>query len=485
MLRDAGKDRRQKAEDIIMETAVSSGERMMIPMKKNDEVELEITDITDEGFGVGRVRDGSGTGGYVVFVPGAAPGDVAAVRILKAGRSFGYGRVTSLLRASDLRTDPACPVFGRCGGCALRHITYEAELQLKKKWIADSLRRCGGTDAGDFPIYSAGPERYRNKAEYPAGTGPDGRLFFGLYAPRSHRTVDVGDCLLEPEFYGDIAAAAAGFCNRRGLTAYADGTGGTVRHLYIRDARATGEVSVSLIVSSPSLPFADEFADAVTAVCPQAVSVSCIVNDRPGNVILGDRLTVIRGRDTLTDVLCGVEFRISPMSFYQVNHDGAELLYRTAGDFAEAKAGDTVLDLYCGAGTVGLCVAPPGTRLIGVDIVPESIENARENAALAHRTDAEFFCADAGSAAMRLAGEGIRPDTVIVDPPRRGCGEEVFEAAKAMSPEKIVMISCNHVTCARDISRFAEIGYSVRRLAAVDMFPRTAHVETVVLMTRV
>lgn len=444
--------------------------------KKNDMIRLRITDITSEGAGVGRTEDG-----YVVFVPMTAPGDECEVKILKAGKSWAYGRAESFVTQALSRTDPVCPVFAKCGGCALRHITYEEELNIKKSWVADSFRKIGGFDADGIRIYSAGqPDRYRNKAEYPAGTDADGRLRFGMYAPRSHRVIPCADCLLTPAFYGDIVRAVEDWCAKTGLSAYEDGEGrGIVRHLYIRDARATGEVSVSLIVKARSLPDEAGFVSAVRAACPSAASVSIIPNMKAGNEILGDSCRILWGKDTITDVLCGLKFEISPLSFYQVNRDGAELLYTRAREATALTGDETLLDLYCGAGTIGLSFSDRIRKLYGVEIIPEAIENAKKNAARNGVANAEFFCGDAGDAAVRLADAGVRPDVVVVDPPRKGCSDAVFDAVAAMRPQKITMISCNHATGARDAARFRALGYELRELFAVDLFPRTAHVECV------
>jgi len=466
-------------------------------LKKNDIIKLKIDDVTSEGYGVGRAEDG-----MAVFVPMTAPGDLAEVLLLKVGKSLAFGKATKLLAPSPARCAGGadagsgiapydCAAFGRCGGCALRHISYDEEKKIKASWVRENFRRIGGFPLEDDAVdifTTNSPDRYRNKALYPAGTTPDGKLHFGLYASRSHRVVACKDCLLEPEFYGNIVEAAAKYCNEAGLTAYEDGTrpGGIVRHLYIRDARATGEVSVSLIVFGDKIPSPDRFADAVCEACPGVVSVSLIVNKKPGNEILGDKVILLRGKDTITDELCGLRFEISPLSFYQVNRDGAELLYTLAANGSKLTPDSVLFDLYCGAGTIGLSFAKlcGAKSLYGVEIIPAAVENAKKNAASNGFENATFFCGDAGEAAVRLAGEGVRPDIVVVDPPRKGCGPDVFRAVEQMMPARITMISCNSATGARDARLFADLGYSIDRIFAVDMFPRTAHVETVVFLSR-
>ena len=446
--------------------------------KKNEKTEIKITDITPEGAGVGRTEDG-----YVLFVPGTAPGDLCECTVLKAGKSFGYAKCEAVLSASPDRRDPRCPVFGKCGGCALRHLSYEAELTLKAGWIKESFCRIGGFDIRDVEVLSTGePDRYRNKAEYPAGTDREGKLFFGLYAPRSHRVVASPDCLLVPAFHRDIIRAAGLWCNSRGLSAYDDGRGGPVRHLYIRDARATGQISVSLIINADSVPDPDGFVSAVRSAAPGVSSVSLIINKKPGNVILGDRVVTLFGTETVTDRLCGLEFEISPLSFYQVNPAATELLYRKAAEFA--GEGETLVDLYCGAGTVGLTMAGSFGRLIGVEIVPDAVRNAKKNAERNGIENAEFICSDAAEAADRFVSEGLAPDVLVVDPPRKGCSPSVVSDILRLSPERIVIICCDHATGARDAALVRAGGYRLDRICGVDMFPRTGHVETVVLITR-
>ena len=447
--------------------------------KKNEKATIEITDINPDGSGVGRTEDG-----YVLFVPGTAPGDRVECTVLKAGRSYGYAKADNIVKASPHRTNPGCDVFARCGGCALRHIDYEYELEIKGGWITDSFRRIGGFDIEKVKVRAAGsPDRYRNKAEYPAGTDREGKLRFGLYAPRSHRVIVCPGCMLVPEFHKDVIAAAEDYCNSRGYSAYEDGKGGLVRHLYIRDARATGQVSVSLIINGSELPGREGFVAAVKSALPDVTSVSVIYNEKPGNVILGDRYETLYGPDRITDRLCGLDFDISPLSFYQVNRDGAELLYGLAGEMLGECRG-TLADLYCGIGTVGLSLASRADKLIGVEIIPEAVEDARRNAEKNGVPNAEFICADAAAAAERLAGEGARPAAVVIDPPRKGCAPSVIADIIKMSPEKIVMISCNHATGARDAAMLCESGYKLEMIEGVDLFPRTGHVETVTLITR-
>ena len=448
--------------------------------KKNDVLKLEITDVTPEGAGVGKAD-----GGYVLFVPGTAPGDVIEAHVLKAEKSYGYAKVERVISPSPFRTRQLCPVFPRCGGCLYRHMDYKKELEIKKNWVLQNFRRIGGFDIDDIKIYSAGsPDGYRNKAQYPAEM-IGGKLRFGFYSTHSHRVAPCRACALQPPFYADIVGAAEDFLNEHFIHAYneEDGTG-TVRHLYIRHGAGSGEVMVSLIINADELRHADGFVAAVCGACDRIVSVSLIVNKKRSNEILGDKCVTIHGKDHITDVLCGMKFDISPLSFYQVNHDGAELLYSIAKEQAALTGGETLLDLYCGAGTIGLSMARDARRLIGVEIIPAAVENARENAKKNGVKNAEFICADAGEAAKKLADEGVTPDVIVLDPPRKGCGADVYAAVEKMMPPRIVMISCSSATGARDAAEFGKMGYKMEYLAAVDMFPRTGHVETVAQLSR-
>lgn len=450
--------------------------------KKNDIVKIKITDIANDGFGVGKTDDG-----YVVFVPKTAPGDIINARILKPTKSFAYGKIEEMISPSSDRIEPDCPVFSKCGGCVLRHINYKSELNIKRSTVVENFKRIGGFNITDCEIFpSPQSDGYRNKAQYPAGTDSDGKLRFGFFAAHSHRVIPCANCALQPKFYADIVSAVEAFLNRHNIQPYNEIDGsGLVRHLYIRDGRGSGEVMVALIINGASIAYKGELIEKVRSACDKVTSISLIENRRRDNVILGDKCTVIYGKDHITDTLCNLEFDISPMSFYQVNHNGAELLYSIAKKCADVQNGETLLDLYCGTGTIGLTMADTAKKLIGVEIIPSAIENARKNAEKNGIFNAEFICADAGRASKELSERGLRPDVVIVDPPRKGCGSDVFEAISAMSPKRIVMVSCNSSTGARDAKLFSELGYKIKYLCAVDMFPRTEHVETVCLLSKI
>lgn len=451
-----------------------------LEFQKNSLHDMEITGITSEGNGVGRVD------GYTVFVPDTAVGDRCRVRLVKCQKTYGYGRLEELLTASPDRIAPRCPVSVRCGGCAFQHISYEAELRAKTEQVRDAFERIGGIRVPLSPILgSARIEGYRNKAQYPLGVAEDGRLQAGFYAKRSHRLIPVQECLLQPPVFGEILREMCAELNRRRFTVYDPVSGrGLVRHLYFRIAQSTGQIMVCLVVSKACAGDFTGMADRIMERFPQVKSFVLNENPQNTNVILGPRCVVVRGTEKIEDVLCGVRIALSPLSFYQVNHDQAEVLYRTALRCARLCPEDTLLDLYCGTGTIGLAAAREVRELIGVEIVPEAIEDAKENTGNNGIQNARFLCADAGTAAAQLAAEGTRPDVIVVDPPRKGLDAEVIRAIGCMAPPRLVMVSCNPATAARDAALLQEQGYMVREIIPVDLFPRTTHVETVVSLSK-
>ena len=456
-------------------------------LSKNQVITLDITGTTAEGSGIGRAGLPGEDGGMAVIVPFTAVGDRIRCRILKVEKRLAYGRTEEILVSSGDRiaAENDCPVFGRCGGCTWRHVSYEAELRYKQRKVSDALTRIGGIDAGIQPIIGSERDRhYRNKAQYPVVPGPY-RPLIGFYAPRSHRVVEQHACLLQPKSFQTVVDIVGKWAKKTGLPIYDETTGkGTLRHIYIREAEATGEVQLCLVCTSGKLPEASALVAALREQVPGLVSVVVNLNREDTNVILGEKGFVLWGRDSITDVLCGLRFRVSPRSFYQVNRQQAEVLYGVAAEFASPGPEDTVLDLYCGTGTIGLTMAGKAGQVIGVESVAEAVEDARQNAEENGIVNARFLCADAGKAAERLREEGIRPSIVILDPPRKGCTPAVIETVAAMSPGRVVYVSCDPATLARDLKRFGEHGYRTETIQPVDMFPRTPHVECVVLMSK-
>lgn len=447
--------------------------------KKNDILTVEITDITGEGMGVGKAD------GYTLFVPECAVGDICEIKVLKALKSYGYAKLERLVVPSPCRIETDCDVFGKCGGCTFRHISYEAELAIKKRWVDENFARIGALDIKcDTIVPSPEVNGYRNKAQLPCGMGGNG-VFFGFYSKHSHRLVSCKDCRLTPPFYKDIAICIEQWANENNVSFYdEEKCTGLLRHLYIRDGRGSGEVMVCLVINGNDVPKKQALIRNLTDLDIGIKSIILNINTRKTNEILGDKCITIYGSDTISDTLGGLSFDISPLSFYQVNRNGAQRLYSLAGDFAALTGGETLLDLYCGAGTIGLFLSDKVRKLYGAEIIPQAVANARENAAKNGIENAEFFCADAGKAALMLAERGVHPDVIILDPPRKGINAEVIDAIEKMQPERVVMVSCNSATAARDCALLNERGYRPTKLRALDMFPRTGHVETVVLMSR-
>ena len=448
-------------------------------LRKNDDINLTIEDHTREGHGLGR------TDGYVVVVPGGVRGDKLLVHIVKAGKNMGYGKILDILSPSPCRIPSDCAVSGRCGGCAFRTVSYEEEKRLKEKRVTDALRRIA--DIPDPPVLpivgSDDLYGYRNKAQYPVRS-IGGKAATGFFAPASHRLIPAENCRIEPEIFGKILRFTLDFAERHRIPPYEEEThGGRLRHLYLRQGKATGETLVCPVVNGA--PFPAVYADELQAAFPEVKCVCCNINTARTNAVLGKETVFLTDRKYITDTLLGKTFHISPHSFYQVNRNQTEKLYALVCDTARVTENDTVLDLYCGIGTIGICAAANAKKLVGVEIVPDAVENARENAVRNGLTNAEYYCADAKAGAKMLIDKGYCFTVVIVDPPRKGCDEDTVAALGRLLPEKIVYVSCDPATLARDVKRLAAFGYELRSAVPVDMFPRTAHIETVTLITRV
>lgn len=447
----------------------------MSELNKNDIITVTVEDYTGEGLGVARLE------GRVIFVRGGIRGETCAARVEKVLKNVVYARFLSAAEPSAHRREPDCPYVGRCGGCDYRHMDYAEELEAKRRKVQSAVTRLGGSTAVVEEILGAvQPLRYRNKAQYPISQS--GAV--GFYRARSHQVTDIPTCLLQMEPAEQAAEALRQWMRRFSVAGYDEGSGeGLLRHLYVR-CNAAGESLVCLMVNGGRLPHERELVEALRGAIPALRGVVLGVNRRRDNVILADRYRTLWGEDTLEDVLCGLRFRLSVPSFYQVNHDQAERLYEKALEFADLTGTETVLDLYCGAGTITLVMAKRAGRVIGAEIVPEAIADAEENRLRNGVANAEFFCGDAGAVAAKLAAEGLRPDVITVDPPRKGLAEEVVDAIAAMAPRRVVYVSCDPATLGRDIRRFGGRGYAATRVAAVDFFPGTQHVETVCLLTK-
>lgn len=457
-------------------------------LKKNDIIQLDFTAMTSQGQAVGHYGPASGPRkGMAVFVPLAAPGDRALVRIVKVGKTFCYGRLERLLVPSPHRVQPDCPCFAQCGGCCYRHITYEEELRIKQQRVQDALERVGGFSGLPLrPVLQAGSRSgYRNKALIPLGTDAGGNLTMGFYAVNSHRIVDCRACQLHPPAFNQAMEAFRLWAEAYGDPVYEEASHtGVMRRLYLRMGARTGQVMACVVVNGQGLTHEKELVECLRQAVPGLSTVILNRNQERTNVALGQGLRTLYGPGWIEDELCGLRFRISPLSFYQINPAQAQRLYEKAGEYAGLTGREVLLDLYCGTGTIGLSMAAGAGRVIGVESVPQAVENARENARRNRIGNAEFICADAAQAAARLARQGKRPQVVVLDPPRKGCGKGLVETVAAMGPERVVYVSCDPATLARDLKAFAGQGYPPVEAAPVDMFPGTSHVETVVLLCK-
>ena len=443
-------------------------------LAKNQEHTVTIEGYGEGGMGVARID------GRVVFVHGALRGEKCRVLILKTLKSVAFAKVLEVIEPSSERITPDCPYFPRCGGCTYRHIRYEEELRLKKQRVQDNLSRIGGSDVTVEEILGARDTlRYRNKAQYPVSK--DGAV--GFYRARTHEVIECEHCLLVKPEADAAAEALREYMQSCRVAGYDEKTGrGLVRHLYVR-SNAAGESLVCVLVNGDKLPKEDRLVTLLRDACPKCTGIVLGTNTKKGNVILGDRYRTLWGSDRLEDTLCGKTFRLSVPSFYQVNRVQAERLYAKAIEFASLTGQETVLDLYCGAGTITLALSDHAKKVLGAEIVPEAIGDARENAARNGVKNAEFFCGDASDVAKKLARENLRPDVITVDPPRKGLAADVVESIAEMQPGRVVYVSCDSATMARDVKRLADLGYTAQRACAVDMFPRADHIETVVLLS--
>lgn len=445
-------------------------------LRKNDIINLNITAMSSEGVGIGRTEDG-----LAVFVPMSAVGDKLRVKILKVKKTLAYGKIEEIINPSSDRIESDCRVSRLCGGCVYNHISYEAELAYKEKRVADAISRIGGIDTKVNPIVGAqNSSRYRNKAQIPVGLNSEGKVAMGFFSRHSHRIVDSMDCMLQPEVFLTASKILREFIEENNISVYDEQThSGLVRHLYLRYGEATDELMVCVVINGDKIPCEAELIRCITSELPNVKSIIINSNKEKTNVIVGKSFRTIYGEDYITDELCSLKFLISPQSFYQVNRTQAERLYSIARDYASLQGDETLIDLYCGTGTIGLSMAKACKELVGVEIVPKAIEDAKKNAINNGITNARFICADAKDAAAQLESEGVKPDVVILDPPRKGCDSELITTVASMKPRRIVYVSCDPATLARDLKLFAELGYKTQEVTPVDMFPRTAHVESV------
>ncbi len=451
---------------------------MSTSLKRNDDITLHIDSLASEGQGIGRYE------GFAVFVAGALPDETVTAHIIKVTSNYAVAKLQDVLIPSPARTVPRCPLFARCGGCSLQHMDYAAQLAFKRQKVEDALRRLGGFSDISVPpaLGMNDPWHYRNKGSFPLGF-VDGHVQAGFFAPRSHRLIPITDCCIERPQIMQAVAAVCRWADENGLSVYDEQTHrGLLRHVVAR-VTVTNEVMVVIVINGSTLPHAQALAGALRAQVPGLKSVIVNVNTQRTNVIFGRKFSVLWGAQQLTDRICGLEFDVSAASFLQVNPVQTETLYGTAATALALCGTETVVDAYCGIGTISLLLARSAKEVIGIEAVPAAVEDAKRNAAHNGIANARFLCADSGKALPELMGSGVHIDALSVDPPRKGCDETFLSAVCQSNVTRMVYVSCNPATLARDCKYLAARGFVIRSVQPVDMFPQTPHVETVVLMS--
>lgn len=460
-------------------------------LEKNDIVTVTIEDMSMNGEGIGK------SNGYTLFVKDTVVGDVAEVKVMKAKKTYGYARLMKLITPSAERVTAKCPIARRCGGCQIQEMSYESQLRFKQNLVKNNLERLGGIIPGTYElcpmIGMEKPWHYRNKAQFPVGVNREGKLCMGFYAGRTHSIIETEKCFLGDPVNEEVLSVIRTFMEENKVSAYNEETGcGIVRHILIRKGFRTGQVLVCVVINAKKLPHSDKLVDVLVSQIAGLTSVSVSVNRENTNVIMGNGIQVLWGRPYIEDYIGDILYRISPLSFFQVNPLQTEKLYNKALEFAALTGSETVWDLYCGIGTISLFLAKNCKKVYGVEIIPQAIDNARENAGLNGITNAEFFVGKSEEVLPRFYEEeygrtGIRPtaDVIVVDPPRKGCEETLLSTIVDMEPKRVVYVSCDSATLARDLKFLTAHGYAVKKVQAVDQFGQTVHVEVVTCLQRV
>lgn len=450
-------------------------------MKKDDLVTIKIEDMSAEGSGIGKAD------GYTLFVKDAVIGDVVEAKIMKMKKNYGFARLMQIKSASEDRVEARCPIARQCGGCQIQAMSYEAQLKFKENLIANHLRRIGGFEQIPMePIVGMEePYRYRNKAQFPIGTDREGNLVAGFYAGRTHNIIPVDDCLLGVQENKRILEEVLAFMREQGISAYEEKSGtGLVRHVLIRYGFFTKEIMVCIVINGKRLPAAQKLTERLKHI-PGMMSITINCNEARTNVILGDTIELLWGQTFITDTIKGISYQISPLSFYQVNPVQTEKLYQIALEYAGLTGEETVWDLYCGIGTISLFLAQKAKQVYGVEIVPDAVRDAQKNAERNGIQNAEFYVGKAEEVLPeKYEREGVKADVIVVDPPRKGCDEKLLETIVKMQPERVVYVSCDSATLARDLKWLCERGYEVKRVRGVDQFGQTVHIETICLLER-
>ncbi|MBE3569463.1 MAG: 23S rRNA (uracil(1939)-C(5))-methyltransferase RlmD [Bacillales bacterium] len=445
------------------------------PVQLNEKIEVVFDDVTHEGQGVAKVD------GYPLFVPGALQGEKGTIQVTKINKSYGFGKILDIYEESSERTNPPCPLYHECGGCQLQHVSYEGQLKIKEKHVQDCLVRIGKiTDTEVLPVLGMEtPWHYRNKAQVPVGER-NGKLIAGFYKKRSHEIMEMDACIIQQKQTDETIQAVKDICARYHIRPYDEKQHkGILRHIMVRYGRTTGEIMVVLITRTKDLPHKKKIVQEIIERVPGVRSIIQNVNSNRTNVILGEETFVLWGRDVIYDSIGDVQFAISAKSFYQVNPEQTKVLYDKALEYAELKGDETVIDAYCGIGTISLFLAKKAKKVYGVEIVPEAIEDAKKNAERNGITNAEFAAGKAEEVIPEWYKRGIKADVLVVDPPRKGCDPALLDTILQMKPKKVVYVSCNPATLARDLRILEDGGYKTTKVQPVDMFPQTGHVEAV------
>ncbi|PSL44501.1 23S rRNA m(5)U-1939 methyltransferase [Salsuginibacillus halophilus] len=461
--------------------AAKKADEANTPVQKNQYVNVRIEDLTHEGAGVAKVQ------GYTLFVPYALPGENVQVKVTKTKKNFGFARLIEVTSESRHRVEPPCPIYKRCGGCQLQHMSYEGQLHAKQKQVQDAMKKIAGFEEINVhpTLGMTSPWRYRNKAQVPVGESSDG-LIAGFYQKGTHDIIDMDSCIIQAAPNDEAVQITKNILDEHGISAYDETTGrGLIRHVVARYAATTEQLMIVLVLNGKELPREEKILNAMEDRIPGLASIVQNVNTAKTNVVFGDQTTVLWGEPYIYDEINGVQFAISARSFYQVNPMQTEVLYKEALHAAQLTGTETVIDAYCGIGTISLFLAEKAAHVYGVDVVDPAIADATRNAKLNGLTNVDFAVGEAENVMpFWHAALGIQPDVIVVDPPRKGCDEKLLDAMVKMQPKRIVYVSCNPATLARDMARLAEAGYKPKDVQPVDMFPQTVHVESVVALEK-
>lgn len=454
--------------------------KMAPPVEKNAYIDARFEDVTHDGAGVAKVN------GYPIFVPHGLPGEEAKIKVIKVKKNYAFGRLVELYKESPYRQEAPCSVYKQCGGCQMQHVSYEGQLKIKEKQVRDVMARIGGLkDVTIHPVLGMeNPWLYRNKAQVPIGER-EGGLVAGFYRQGTHDIIDIGECLIQVEENDALIQKIKQICSKHGVRAYNEKLHtGTLRHVMVRYGQITGEIMLVFITRSEELPNKQAMIQEITAAFPSIKSIVQNVNEKRTNVIFGEKTKLLWGSEYIYDYIGNIKFAISARSFYQVNPVQTKVLYEKALEYAGLTGEETVIDAYCGIGTISLFLAQKAKRVYGVEIVPEAIEDANRNAELNTIRNVEFAVGEAEKVIPNWYEQGIQADVIVVDPPRKGCDEALLTTIIAMKPKRVVYVSCDPATLARDLRVLEEGGFQTVEIQPVDMFPQTMHVENVALLER-